>query len=216
MSGQGTAKTFKMPPQMAIAYANSFVSNALSQNSGGQVSMLLSHANTVPAFHGYDASMAAFQQVAHGFHFRDPAASVQPHSDSHARVASSRITEESPSGVPLGTETDRQYLNPLHCFVRRNVEVFVATDDDITAPSPGRKVRVGVGQVGIRCIHCAKLPSKDRVKRAVCYPPSVSAIYHSVSNMKFDHFGSCRGLPEEARYGVFGTSLLLQSTRWFY
>jgi hypothetical protein len=51
-----------------------------------------------------------------------------------------------------------------------------------------------LGQVGIRCVHCASLPPKERVKRAVCYPPSVNGIYHSVSNMKFDHFGICRGL----------------------
>ena len=36
-------------------------------------------------------------------------------------------------------------------------------------------------------------------ERAICYPPSVEGIYHSVSNMKFDHFGKCRGLPPQAR-----------------
>jgi len=99
----------------------------------------------------------------------------------------------------LASELDPQYLNTLHCFVRRNVEVFVATDDDVTAPAPGRKNRVTRGQVGIRCINCARLPIKNRVKRAVCYPPTVSGIYHSVSNMKFDHFGNCQGLSTQAR-----------------
>lgn len=99
----------------------------------------------------------------------------------------------------LAADTDEQYLNPLHCFVRRNVEVFAAKSEDIAAPSPGRKTRVLMGQVGLRCVHCAHLPAKDRVKRAVCYPPSVSGIYHSVSNMKFDHFRACRGLPEDTR-----------------
>jgi hypothetical protein len=99
----------------------------------------------------------------------------------------------------LAVPEDSTALNPLHCFVRRNVEVFIATKDDVAAPSPGRRTRVRVGQVGIRCIHCARLPTKNRVKRAVCYPPSVSGIYHSVSNMKFDHFGNCKGLSPEAR-----------------
>jgi hypothetical protein len=94
---------------------------------------------------------------------------------------------------------DPTVLNGLHCFVRRNVEVFVATKEDASAPSPGRRTRVKVGQVGLRCIHCVRLPIKDRVKRAVCYPPNVSGIYHSVSNMKFDHFGKCKGLSPEAR-----------------
>jgi hypothetical protein len=99
----------------------------------------------------------------------------------------------------LASPKDQGYLNPLHCFVRRHVEVFAADKDDIAAPSPGRKHRVLLGQVGIRCVQCASLPPKERVKRAVCFPPSVNGIYHSVSNMKFDHFGICRGLSNEDR-----------------
>lgn len=99
----------------------------------------------------------------------------------------------------LTSSTDEHHLNPLHCFVRRHIELFVADPDDIAAPAPGRKTRVVLGQVGLRCIHCARLPPKDRVKRAVCYPAAVAGIYHSVSNMKFDHFDKCRGLPEPER-----------------
>jgi hypothetical protein len=103
------------------------------------------------------------------------------------------------TAVSLATSMDKDFLNPLHCFVRRNVEFFVATNKDVNAPSPGRKVRVDIGQVGIRCIHCAKSPKKNRIKRAVCYPPSISGIYHCISNMKFDHFGSCINLPDQLR-----------------
>jgi hypothetical protein len=101
--------------------------------------------------------------------------------------------------VALASPEDSDYLNPLHCFVRKHVELFIANKDDVAAPAPGRKNRVVLGQVGIRCIHCAKLPLKQRVKRAACYPPSVQGIYHAVSNMKFDHFSLCHGLPSEAR-----------------
>jgi hypothetical protein len=106
---------------------------------------------------------------------------------------------DSQTTARLSSEEDSEYLNSLHCFVRCHVEVFTADKNDISAPAPGRKTRVVFGQVGIRCIHCAKLPVKQRVKRAVCYPPSVGGIYHSVSNMKFDHFGLCRALPPQAR-----------------
>lgn len=99
----------------------------------------------------------------------------------------------------LAEASDRENLNGLHCFVRQHVEAFTADNNDISAPAPGRKTRVILGQVGIRCIHCAKLPISERVKRSVCYPPSVRGIYHSISNMKFDHFAICRGLPAEAR-----------------
>eukprot|EP00978_Attheya_sp_CCMP212_P021800 scaffold64098_cov53-Attheya_sp.AAC.1 len=113
----------------------------------------------------------------------------------HACASSNSIS------VPLCMPHDSMYLNDIHCFVRRNVEAFVATRQDILAPCPGRKKkdRLTVGQVGIRCIHCAKLPLGERVKRSVCYPPSISGIYHSVSNIKFDHFDKCRGLPAHER-----------------
>jgi len=103
--------------------------------------------------------------------------------------------------VPLSAPKDAEALNPIHCFIRKHVEFFSADDEDIAAPCPGRKTRVTLGQVGIRCKHCAKLKisPKERAKRTVCYPPSLDGIYHSVSNMKFDHFGICPSLPASAR-----------------
>jgi hypothetical protein len=101
--------------------------------------------------------------------------------------------------VPLSAPEDSDVLNPVHCFVRKHVELFTADEHDIAAPSPGRKTRVQFRQVGIRCKHCVRFPFKERVKRAVCYPPSIDGIYHSVSNMKFDHLGICPGLPISAR-----------------
>ncbi len=95
---------------------------------------------------------------------------------------------------PLACPHDIEVLNPIHCFVRNNVEVFIADSYDVAAPAPGRKNPVILGQVGIRCIHCKGLPIESRVKRAICYPPTIANIYHAVSNMKFDHFSACKGL----------------------
>jgi hypothetical protein len=103
------------------------------------------------------------------------------------------------SAMTLATPEDAESLNPLHCFVRKQLELFAANETDVAAPAPGRKTPVVLGQVGIRCRHCAKLPAKDRVKRAVCYPPNVQGVYHAVSNMKFDHFAICPALPFESR-----------------
>ena len=99
----------------------------------------------------------------------------------------------------LAEPEDARYLNAVHCFVRQNVEVFSADEQEVSLPAPGRKSQITIGQIGIRCIHCKHLQFKDRVKRAMCYPPSVSGIYHSISNMKFDHFGACRGLTPAKR-----------------
>lgn len=162
----------------------------------------------------------AFQQstlqnntTSHGFHFGSSfsRSSMPEHPLIVPNLSNTSVPQETSKISPatysrkafgnslLSSSMDTQYLNPLHCFVRRHVEVFAADKDDLSAPSPGRKNRVHVGQVGIRCIRCAHLPLKDRVKRAICYPPSVSGIYHAVSNMKFDHFAACRGLSQETR-----------------
>jgi len=137
--------------------------------------------------------------------------------NSHVRSLSASSSSNSLSpkagSYILSSPEDANHLNPLHCFVRRHVEYFVADETDIAAPSPGRKTRVVLGQVGLRCIHCAT--SGDRVKRSVCYPASVAGIYHSVSNMKFDHFGKCRSLPadERARFEALRASCSRQGGR---
>ena len=107
----------------------------------------------------------------------------------------SNISGESYSFL-LATSTDRSVLNELHCLVRENIEVFTANKSDVDEPQPGRKVPVEFGQIGIRCIHCKKLPAMQRAKRAVCYPNAIVGILHSVSNMKFDHFPKCPKVPD--------------------
>lgn len=101
--------------------------------------------------------------------------------------------------ILLSSPQDEQHLNEIHCFIRKQLEVFSATASDVNAPAPGRRQRIALGQVGIRCIHCAFLPARNRLKRAVCYPPSMKGIYHAVSNMKFDHFTLCQHLPVDVK-----------------
>jgi hypothetical protein len=105
----------------------------------------------------------------------------------------------SSTSMLLALDTDADNLNGLHCFVRRHVELFLATPADVRSPMPGRKIAVSQGQVGLRCVHCARASVKRTTKRAVCYPPNVAGIYHAISNMKFDHFGACANLPPAAR-----------------
>jgi len=98
----------------------------------------------------------------------------------------------------LAMPEDSVYLNPLHCFVRKNIECFVATAQDIAAPCPGRKNSVVPGQIGLRCLHYRYVYGR-RTKRAVCYLSSVSRVYYCVSDMKFDHFSKCEFLPHNER-----------------
>jgi hypothetical protein len=133
-------------------------------------------------------------------------------SDSHL-VSASKDVPTKKSIRLLAIPEDCLFLNELHCFIRRNIEVFSSTKKDVSVPAPGRKSHVTVGQVGLRCIHCSELPYKERVKRAVCYPPTVSGVYHSVSNMKFDHFEGCRGFPEDLKKQLLELKLLCNRKR---
>jgi hypothetical protein len=99
----------------------------------------------------------------------------------------------------LSLPSDIVYLNDLHCFMRHQFEFFAATKDDAWEASPGRKQRVLMKQVGIRCVRCVSLPREDRAKRAVCYPLTVSAIYESVPLMMRKHFATCEGVPPAVR-----------------
>ncbi|KAL7512297.1 hypothetical protein ACHAXN_009234 [Cyclotella atomus] len=95
----------------------------------------------------------------------------------------------------LAMPNDRHCLSETLCIIRNNVEVFTATAADISAPAPGRKRPVQVGQVGLRCVYC-RMCTNDRVKRAMCFPSSTKRIYRALIDMKLDHFPSCPYIPQ--------------------
>ena len=117
----------------------------------------------------------------------------------HQDPASIQALKSPVTQRPMATSADLKVLNPIHCFVRENVEIFIATAQDVSAPSPGRRTPISLHQVGIRCLNCKHLPFKQRAKRAISYPPSIASLYHAVSNMKCDHFGACKGLSPTQR-----------------
>jgi len=65
---------------------------------------------------------------------------------------------------PLFMPSDKDWVTPLHCFVRRHcVEVFTASKDDVATPSKGKRKAIHIGQVGIRCPHCHGVESNINV-----------------------------------------------------
>ena len=122
-------------------------------------------------------------------------------SGSHGSRRKVSIPSDSPSVANfqqvllLAQEDDEKYLSPIHCFVRKNIEVFTATAQSISEPAPGRKNKIRIGHVGLRCVHCGIQPPSQRVKRAVVYPSSIARIYSQVSDMKVDHFEKCKFMP---------------------
>lgn len=98
----------------------------------------------------------------------------------------------------LALPEDHLSLSPLRCFLRQNVCAFSATDEDIAVRTP-TTFSVVKGQVGIGCIHCQRLPAKERSNRAVCFPFSVGRIYQSVADIQRFHFSECKMVPEDVR-----------------
>ena len=101
--------------------------------------------------------------------------------------------------VPLALAEDSSALSPLRCFLRAQVCAFSATESDIAVRAP-TTFSIGIGQVGIGCIHCVKQPAKLRSNRAVCFPFSIGRIYQSVADIQRFHLGECKNLPDDVRH----------------
>eukprot|EP00536_Pseudo-nitzschia_multiseries_P006276 jgi/Psemu1/192641/e_gw1.130.45.1 len=102
--------------------------------------------------------------------------------------------------LPLGLSADKDWLTPLHCFVRLHcVEVFTATKTDVAIPTKGKRKPIQVGQVGIRCPHChnSDTGNVSRERGSVYYPTCVSSIYNATMNLLQRHLHSCTSVKPE-------------------
>ena len=99
-----------------------------------------------------------------------------------ASVAASHSDPPSPSSrVLLGIPEDKEWLSDMDCFVRHNLEVFCATQEDVDIAQQDRKYPVNVGQVGIRCIRRALAKEGEGARgSAVAYLCSIGRIYKSI------------------------------------
>jgi hypothetical protein len=133
--------------------------------------------------------------------------------DAAVVLAQAGKTGQASKIVLLAIPEDKDWLSDDQCFVRNNIEVFVATSRDCNDALMERKYPIKPGWVGIRCIHCAKTP-RGATGAAVCYPYSVSGIYESVREFQRLHFEKCRNLPPgviEAYMSVNKASTTLSS-----
>lgn len=103
--------------------------------------------------------------------------------------------------LSLAMESDKEWLTPLHCFVRQYcVHVFTASEQDVQTPSKGKRKPIQVGQVGIRCPHChhdIESSIKARERGSVYYPTSISSIYNATMNLLQRHLHNCTSVPTD-------------------
>jgi hypothetical protein len=105
--------------------------------------------------------------------------------------------------VALAMPSDKDWLTPLHCFVRGHcVEVFTATESDVATPSKGKRKPIQVGQIGIRCPHCrvydtSNGTNKARERGSVYYPTTIASIYNATMNLLQRHLHNCPSVPDD-------------------
>lgn len=102
----------------------------------------------------------------------------------------------------LAATEDVKQLSNHQVLLRRQVEAFVATEEHVSTHSRGRTKPVRLGQVGIRCRHCAHMPLMNQKKGSVYFPSTFHGISQASQNMNFMHFdvseggkGICSAMP---------------------
>ena len=97
----------------------------------------------------------------------------------------------------LYTHNDDDVLSGYQIFLRKQIEFFEADKADVNTATPGRKKPVALGQVGIRCKHCANVPIPHRTAAAVYFPTKLKGLYQAAQNIGTTHLkNSCPNLPD--------------------
>jgi hypothetical protein len=103
--------------------------------------------------------------------------------------------------ICLAQSDDEYKLSDHQYFLRQQIEAFQATQDDLTTHTRGRNKPIQLGQVGIRCRHCAHIPVSRRQRGSTYFPSKKLGIYQAAQNMSTAHIqcGLCTEMPEEIK-----------------
>ena len=126
---------------------------------------------------------------------------MEPAGLQQSTLFNSDETGKFPARLPclLAVPEDNQKLSNHQVFLRNQIEAFQATEDDLTTHTRGRNKPIKLGQVGIRCLHCARLPVARRQKGSTYFPASLHGLYQAAQNMNTTHMqrGLCTEMPPE-------------------
>lgn len=121
-----------------------------------------------------------------------------------------KLAERRPSGIPLASPTDKNLLSSYQATLRQSLEFFLASEQDIESSQKGRKRKIQVGQVGIRCRYCAHLHPALQTNGACTFPRSKESIYMCAQNIAMAHMvvsagrqqDACSCMPEDIRQAL--------------
>jgi hypothetical protein len=83
--------------------------------------------------------------------------------------------------------TDDEFLSQQQIFIRKQIEFFESSIDDVGKTTSGRKHPTMLDQVGIQCRHCVSLSLQYRERGAVSFPAKLIGIYQASQNMAASH-----------------------------
>jgi len=105
---------------------------------------------------------------------------------------------------PLFLPWDSQTLSEYQCLLRKQIELFEATEQDIHSSTKGRNKPIFLGQVGVRCVHCRSIKPEHRSRGATYYPATLGAMYQSGQTMAIRHLRHhCARIPIYVRDRLF-------------
>ena len=98
--------------------------------------------------------------------------------------------------VPMYLDYDSVLLTEYQCLMRQQIELFEASPIDVRGSAQGRHSRIQLGQVGIRCKHCASLPKPARARGAIYFSKTINGMYQVAQNMSKVHLCKCHQVPD--------------------
>lgn len=100
----------------------------------------------------------------------------------------------------LSLPSDPENLSEYQCLLRQQIVLFAVAMPDIQCSAQGRNKPITLGQVGVLCRYCAKIPPGMRPCGAVYFPAKLSGLYQASQNMAINHFSNnCQSIPETIR-----------------
>jgi len=109
-------------------------------------------------------------------------------------------------GPTLYLRTDDNCLSDYQILLRKQIEFFEASWQDVGRTASGRRRPIMMNQVGIQCRHCQNVPVKNRQKGAIYYPAKLTGIYQAAQNMGVMHIRKLCMHVDEDTINRLGTS----------
>lgn len=102
--------------------------------------------------------------------------------------------------IMLFMDCDQDSLSEYQCYLRQQIEAFEAGPKDVKSTAQGRNTPIQLGQVGIRCRHCASLSKFKRPRGAIYYSQKIEGVYQVAQNMSKVHIlGCCSQVPDHVK-----------------